>query len=54
MLCFDFVANKFISNTSDFQFYACLRQFYMMASGGEDPLVDAEETDKGMLDEKLQ
>ena len=25
----------------------------MMASGGEDPLVDADETDKGMLDEKI-
>ena len=24
-----------------------------MTSGGEDPLVDAEETDKGMLDEKI-
>ena len=24
-----------------------------MASGGEDPLVDADEADKGMLDEKI-
>ena len=53
MLCFDFVGNKFISNTSVFQFHACLRQFYTMTSGGEDPLEDAEETDKGMLDEKI-
>ena len=47
------VGNKFISSTSVFQFHACLRQFYTMTSGGEDPLVDAEETDKGMLDEKI-
>lgn len=53
VLCFDFVGNKFISSTSVFQFHACLRQFYTMTSGGEDPLVDAEETDKGMLDEKI-
>ena len=53
MLCFDIVGNKFISSTSVVQFHACLRQFYMMASGGEDPLVDADETDKGMLDEKI-
>ena len=53
MLCFDFVGNKFISSTSVFQFHACLRQFYTLTSDGEDPLVDAEETDKGMLDEKI-
>ena len=52
MLCFDFGGNKFISSTSVFQFHACLRQFYTMASGGEDPLVDADEADKGMLYKK--
>ena len=53
MLCFDFDGNKSISSTSVFQFHACLRQFYTMASGGEDTLVDADEADKGVLDEKI-
>ena len=53
VLCFDFVGIKFIPSTSVFQFHSSLRQFYTMASGGDDPLVDADEADKGMLDEKI-
>ena len=53
VLCFDFDGNKSISSTSVFQFHAYLPQFYTMASGGEDTLVDADEADKGVLDEKI-